>query len=50
MWRSLFSLIACLCLLGGCRQEPRTEDFGEVIYEIPKVPETQEPGASSDRQ
>ena len=39
MWRYHFILIASVCLIGGCREEPDTENFGEVIYRLPDVPD-----------
>ena len=55
MFRShrLHLSIIVLCLLGplsGCREEPRTEDFGEVIYKIPEPPAAEEPATPTDRQ
>ena len=42
--------LCLLGLLGGCREEPRTEDFGEVIYKIPEPPAAEEPATPTDRQ
>ena len=44
------TLLCLLGLLGGCREEPRTDDFGEVIYKIPEPPATEEPAAPTDQQ
>ena len=52
-WHRLHLPIILLCvlgLLGGCREEPRTEDFGEVIYKIPEPPAAEEPATPTDRQ
>ena len=52
MLRSHLSIIL-LCLLGplsGCREEPQTEDFGEVIYKIPEPPAAGKPATATDRQ
>ena len=44
-------IVLCLLgLLGGCREEPRTEDFGEVIYKIPEPPAAEESATPADRQ
>ena len=43
----LSTIVLCLLgLLSGCREEPRTEDFGEVIYTIPDPPANAEPNAA----
>ena len=46
---SRLSLIILLCLIGGCQQEKNPEDFGEVIYEIPVLPD-EDPGTEARRQ
>ena len=32
-------LVTLSCLFGGCQQETPSHDFGEVIYEIPVLPD-----------
>ena len=44
------SLIFILCLLGGCEPRGASEDFGEVIYEIPEIPANEDPGTETKRQ
>jgi|GEM_PF-5521640 hypothetical protein len=50
MWLYHLVLVAGICLLGGCREEPRTEDFGEVIYQIPVLPDEDPSTNGSDQK
>ncbi|MDE0940166.1 MAG: hypothetical protein OSA43_09430 [Pirellulales bacterium] len=50
MWLYHLLLVAGICLLGGCREEPRVENFGEVIYQIPVLPEEDLSTNASDQK
>ena len=50
MLLSRLSLIFLFCLLGGCEPQGVSDDFGEVIYEIPEVPANEDPGTEAKRQ
>ena len=41
------SFLFLFCLLGGCEPHSASEDFGEVIYEIPEIRDA-EPAADAN--
>ena len=49
MFLTRLATVALVCLLAGCQQEKNPDDFGEVIYEIPVLPD-EDPGTEAKRQ